>query len=320
MATVTANAMVSRRHRSVTIAPALAVAAMASIGAGVIHAAAIGVHSEHRQAVITFTVVAAVQLAWGIGALLTSNRWVVLAGAAANTAAFVGWVMAKTSGISFIDGFDVAEGVQFADFAAAMLAAVAVIGAIAAVLQKGAPDQPRAAVARDRRGGRHPDHRARDGLRREPQPRARRGGSRARRQRRGSQPRRRRCRRRAVAPAVATPTRSRSRPRSTTRRSRSTSSGVDGVTPEQQARAENLIAITLLRLPQWSDYHTAEAAGFVSIGDGDHRARALHQRRLLRPTAASSTPTTRSRWSTSRTRTAPRSSSRRCSCSTRTRR
>jgi hypothetical protein len=44
-------------------------------------------------------------------------------------------------------------------------------------------------------------------------------------------------------------------------------SGVDGVTPEQQARAENLIAITLLRLPQWADYKTAEAAGFKSIGD-----------------------------------------------------
>ncbi len=43
-------------------------------------------------------IVAAVQLAWGIGVLLTSNRWVVLAGAAANTACFVGWVMAKTSG------------------------------------------------------------------------------------------------------------------------------------------------------------------------------------------------------------------------------
>ena len=44
-------------------------------------------------------------------------------------------------------------------------------------------------------------------------------------------------------------------------------SGVPGVTPEQQARAENLIAITLIRLPQWADYHTAEAAGYKSIGD-----------------------------------------------------
>lgn len=45
-------------------------------------------------------------------------------------------------------------------------------------------------------------------------------------------------------------------------------SGTPGVTPEQQAAAENLIAVTLVRLPQWSDYRTAEAAGFHSIGDG----------------------------------------------------
>jgi hypothetical protein len=44
-------------------------------------------------------------------------------------------------------------------------------------------------------------------------------------------------------------------------------SGTPGVTPEQQAAAENLIAITLVRLPQWSDYHVAEDAGFTSIGD-----------------------------------------------------
>jgi hypothetical protein len=45
-------------------------------------------------------------------------------------------------------------------------------------------------------------------------------------------------------------------------------SGVEGVTPEQQARAENLIAITLLRLPKFADPAVAEAAGFRTIGDG----------------------------------------------------
>ena len=45
-------------------------------------------------------------------------------------------------------------------------------------------------------------------------------------------------------------------------------SGVAGVTPEQQARAENLISITLLRLPQFADPLTAESAGYRSIGDG----------------------------------------------------
>ena len=45
-------------------------------------------------------------------------------------------------------------------------------------------------------------------------------------------------------------------------------SGVPGVTPEQQAFAENLVADTVRNLPQWADYRTAEAAGFRSIGDG----------------------------------------------------
>ena len=44
-------------------------------------------------------------------------------------------------------------------------------------------------------------------------------------------------------------------------------SGVAGVTPEEQARAENLIAVTLADLPRFADYHAAEAAGYCSIGD-----------------------------------------------------
>jgi hypothetical protein len=44
-------------------------------------------------------------------------------------------------------------------------------------------------------------------------------------------------------------------------------SGTPGVTLEQQAAAENLIAVTLVRLPQWSDHRVAERAGFQSIGD-----------------------------------------------------
>ena len=43
--------------------------------------------------------------------------------------------------------------------------------------------------------------------------------------------------------------------------------GVPGVTPEQQAFAENLVAATVRDLPQWSDLAVVEAAGFHSIGD-----------------------------------------------------
>ena len=45
-------------------------------------------------------------------------------------------------------------------------------------------------------------------------------------------------------------------------------SGVPGVTPEQQARAEELLTITLKVLPEkWATTAQAEAAGFRSIGD-----------------------------------------------------
>ncbi len=43
--------------------------------------------------------------------------------------------------------------------------------------------------------------------------------------------------------------------------------GLPGVTPQQQAFAENLVAATVRDLPQWADPAVAEAAGFHSIGD-----------------------------------------------------
>ena len=39
-------------------------AALASLGAGIIHAAAVGVHGEHRQAAIAFAALALFQVGW----------------------------------------------------------------------------------------------------------------------------------------------------------------------------------------------------------------------------------------------------------------
>jgi hypothetical protein len=263
MATITADALVTtRERRTLLVSPALAVAAVTSIGAGAIHAAAIGVHSEHRQAVITFTILAAVQLGWGVLALLYANRGLAAVGAVANGGAVIGWVMAKTSGISFIDGFETAESVQFADFTAMAFAAIAVIGAAVFVVtgMRGI-SLGRAALAitagvatviaipamvsagshahaGGHSGGEAAGHHG--------------GGSGAA----GSDGGGGHGHEAAIPPVEYDPTKP------------IDLGGVEGVTPEQQARAENLIAITLVRLPQWADYHTAEAAGFVSIGDG----------------------------------------------------
>jgi hypothetical protein len=65
--------------------------------------------------------------------------------------------------------------------------------------------------------------------------------------------------------------------------------GVEGVTPQQQAAAENLLAVTITDLPQFSDPAVAETMGFVSIGDGalghEHYLNAanMNDERLLDP-------------------------------------
>jgi hypothetical protein len=273
---------------------AMAMAGIASLGAGAIHAAAAGSHSEHRQAVLAFVVVAAFQLGWGALALVRFGSLIALAGVAGNGAAFGGWLMAKSSGISFIDGLEASEGLQFADSLAAAFALIAVVGAIVAFWRgsaqrgissfgmfivavagvgvaaltlpamvsagghahahgdaddhgahtatpaggaSGASSGSGAAGASGGAGASddhdHPDEGATD---------AATGGT-------------------APPPAIVPPV-----PYDPTKPI--DLGGVDGVTPEQQAAAENLVAITLIRLPQWTDPAVAEASGFRSIGDG----------------------------------------------------
>jgi hypothetical protein len=233
----------------------LAVAGGASLGAGAIHAAAIGVHSEHRQAVIAFTVVAAIQLGWGAVALARPGRLLLALGALANAGALAGWGIAKLRGISFIDGLDVKEPVQTADGLAAGLAAVALLATLAALLRLGSRRLSTSplltggtavlvaalAVPGMFSAGSHAHAEGEEGHGHETSA--------------------------AAAPAVdevasAVP------PKPYDPTLPIDLGGVEGVTPQQQARAENLLAITILRLPRFADPATAEAMGFVSIGDG----------------------------------------------------
>jgi hypothetical protein len=234
------------------------IAGMASLGAGAVHAAAIGVHAEHRPAAITFAVLALLQLGWGGVALVRGGRRWALVGALLNTGAVGGWVLAKASGISFIDGLDVAEPVQTADALAAGLALASVVAAVAALVvatRRASIDAvPVAASTRGPvmaagaiavsgltlvgmvTGGTHVHaHGEADAGHAHTEAAA-------------------------ATPAVVPP-----KPYDPTKPI--DLSGVPGVTPEQQAAAENLVAVTVLRLPQWSDPAVAEAAGFRSIGD-----------------------------------------------------
>jgi hypothetical protein len=113
----------------------LRIAALASLAAGAIHATAAGSHGDERSVVVAFTLCAVAQIGWGVLAMLRAGTLVSVAGAAVNGAALGGWMLAKTSGIGFISGLDVAEDATFADTLAAALAGVAVIGAVVALLE-----------------------------------------------------------------------------------------------------------------------------------------------------------------------------------------
>jgi len=110
---------------------ALSIAALASIGAGVVHGGAIGLHAEHPQLARIFIVVASAQIVWGIVGLLNPSRWVLPAGVVINGAAAGAWVITRIAGISWIDGLEVRESPQWADSIAAGLAMISVGVALA---------------------------------------------------------------------------------------------------------------------------------------------------------------------------------------------
>jgi hypothetical protein len=226
----------------------MAVAGLASIGAGAIHAAAIGVHAEHKPAAVTFVILAALQLAWGVLAVVRSNKLVAVLGVAVNLGAVVGWIWAKAWGISFIPGLDVAEPVQTADGLAAGLAAASVllIGFALWNSRKDAlPARPPMAIAALGltvlsvwgmvAAGTHVHSHGHSH-----------GGNTI-------------VVEQSTAPAVVVPF-DPDKPIDF--------SGAPDTTPEQQAFAENLVATTLNLLPMWSDPDYALAHGFRSIGDG----------------------------------------------------
>src|SRR6476620_10619549 len=124
MTTIGANELFSSTEAAskvgtVSISPALAVAACGSIGAGAIHAAAIGVHSEFKGIVLAFALLATAQIGWGVFAL---GRRLALAGVPINLGAVIGWIFAKTIGIGFINGFQTPQSPEFVDTAAMALA------------------------------------------------------------------------------------------------------------------------------------------------------------------------------------------------------
>lgn len=249
-----------------------AAAGMASLASGAIHAAAIGVHAEHRQAALVFTVMALLQLGWGAVALVRSGRLVSLAGIAIGLASVTGWVVAKTIGIGLVDGLEVAEAPQTADLVCAALAALSVILAVLSLLPIRIEAHERSlrvpavlavlllvlvtfsgmAAASEH----HHDHgeETADG---HTHGSSADGHSHATGNSGDS-----------ASGAGHTHTAAAVAPVPYDPEEPIDLGGVPGVTPEQQATAESIVRATIADLPQWADYRDAEAAGYHSIGDG----------------------------------------------------
>ncbi len=312
----------------------MTVAAVTSVGAGAVHAGAIGLHAEHQGLARLFIAASVFQLGWGLIALLRPQRWLAAVGALGNAAIVGGWLVTRLSGVDFIGGLETREAAQFTDTAAASLGSVAALAAFAAVSAGWQAARPAnltvpslmvlaitvpAMIAganhvhsegTEAAGHAHGTEVAAaaaavtaDGIATtvidESQPHAHDddGG--------------------AAAAAEEGPTHGADEASATAQASSEATAehtaehaaehdaevvaaatddatattlpihvsavvapvpydptkpidlgGVPGVTPEQQARAENLVAMNLVLLPQWSDPAVAEAAGFQSIGDG----------------------------------------------------
>jgi hypothetical protein len=274
-----------------TRVPGLTIAAMTSIGAGVIHAAAAGVHAEHPQLARLFIVCAIAQFGAGLVALVRPSRLVAVPLVIVNAVAVAFWLATRITGISWIDGLEVREAPQFADTTCALLAAAAVGCALAAAM-----------VGRRRSSARHlsfpalavaaltipamlsggtnvhshthaatagtavvdesqPHSHAADGSAVAIDPNTATGAA-ALPAVDESQPH--------THPAdatVAAPTAAATWPRPWDPSKPIDVSGVPGVTPEEEARATKLIEDSLKDLPKYADTAAAVADGYFSIGD-----------------------------------------------------
>jgi hypothetical protein len=283
-------ASLGARPTVVTRVPGLTIAAMTSIGAGVIHAAAAGVHAEHPQLARLFILCAVAQVGAGFLALARSNRLVAVPLVAVNAVAVVVWLTTRITGISWIQGLEVREAPQFADTTCALLAAAAVGSALAAVMvgkrQAAAPRLwfPALAIAALTipamlSSGTHVHSHATAAsgvVVDESQPHSHTADGTAIATDAGaaaapaideSQPHSHTDAGTAIATDTGATTAAATWPRPWDPSKPIDVSGVPGVTPEQEARATKLIEDSLKDLPKYADTAAAIADGYASIGD-----------------------------------------------------
>jgi hypothetical protein len=113
-----------------TLPSSVAALALLSVAAGFIHAAVVDSHRGHGVAATVFTAIAVFQVGWAGLVHFRPARWVLAVGAVANAAIVGGWALSRTSGISFIDGFQDPEDVALTDAVATALEVLIVLGAV----------------------------------------------------------------------------------------------------------------------------------------------------------------------------------------------
>lgn len=261
------------------------VAALASVGAGAIHCAVAGVHAEHVTLARLFVLTGVVQIAVGAWNLSRPGRLATWAMVVVNLIAVGAWATSRVTSVWWIDGLGQREPVGMVDLLCALLGAVAVVVGLGAVLRSTPSTRPsrsllipalavaviaapavwsstkhdHAEAAGHEHAAGAADHHTvtSDGGDASTESTAHSHSSTTSGATDDSATDTTAHAHTAavVAPVPYDPTKP------------IDLGGVPGVTPEQQAAAENIVAETLIRLPQWADYRTAEAAGFRSIGD-----------------------------------------------------
>ena len=110
-----------------------ATAGALTVGAGLVHAAAIGAHVDHRAVVVLFALTALAQVTLGGAMVGRPSRPVLVAGAAVNLLVVGAWALSRTSGLPLVDALSAREAVGLQDLTATLLEGVAVVAALVAI-------------------------------------------------------------------------------------------------------------------------------------------------------------------------------------------
>lgn len=114
----------------------LHLAAAASAGAALIHAAAAGSHGDHNAVQLVFAVWAVLQLGWAALVLAVPRTPVTAAGIVLNAGAVGCWLVQRTAGLPLIDALAEPEDVGLQDSLAATLGTLAVLFAASSLVPR----------------------------------------------------------------------------------------------------------------------------------------------------------------------------------------